>query len=361
MQPIDGKQRWRDYVAEHPHIARIVSEDIYGAMQDSYEQLAADRIGQWRANIAGNMEGKLTRRMLVNNDMHSIAVDKAVVAIGAGPSLNNNWNMLLALCDEESRKPWAEKDFVTVVCNHQAKRLLNLGVRPDFVVVMDTDAYTTDQLDVGDKAKGICLVASIAVRPETAQAWRGGVRFLVPDGDIADAFEERAERTFDSRMYIPTGGNCINTIWSLVLGLWKAKAWMCVGNDLGYPPTKDLDAKRFNFYADANYATHKRQDRDEVVASLETPGFIWTPGGLTYCVYETTPPLWGYKVWLELNAELMKGHSELLTYNCSEGGILGVQREGDVCTLYDNANPQWRTRRLEDAIAEFRGWKYARN
>jgi len=80
----------------------------------------------------------------------------------------------------------------------------------------------------------------------------------------------------------------------------------------------------------------------------------------------TSPQLFIYKTWLESNALILwDAKMKFKIYNCTEGGILGVnvregvegydeKFDGDNWVLMDEiASRKWRTRRFSDAVEEF--------
>jgi hypothetical protein len=235
------------------------------------------------------------------------------------------------------------------------------------------------QMDVGKSGRFTTLIANIITSPDVIKAWKGPVKFVCPRNAATKALvEECLKEEIDEGRCVTSGGNIMNLSFSIGLGLFRASVWMCVGNDLSYPPATDLKDRRKGYYEDGDYSSNIESKRDEARNEFVWGGFklkentIWTPRNHIQWEGEwlyTATQLFLYKSWLETNSMLLwDTGNQFHVYNCSEGGILGVLLKEDMIPpeKYDEkfdpenwflmdeiSRGRWRTRTLWHACEEF--------
>lgn len=146
--------------------------------------------------------------------------DKRVIIVAAGPSLDGNVDLLKS-------KP----DGVVVVATGTIfHKLMNMGIRPDYVII--TDAYTYWQVDgLLDESIPIMLLATAARK--IGQNYKGD-KYLICQHE---ADEPRKYAEMNNYCTYETGGSVATTALDVVMKL-GAKEIAFIGLDLAYPNNK---------------------------------------------------------------------------------------------------------------------------
>ena len=336
----------------------------------------------WKDNIHANVKHNIKKHGWLNDGYAMIGRHKAIIAIGSGPSLQNNFEYLRMLTLSDGTRQFEDQDFIFMASNHQIKPCLKAGVIPHFAMVADASANLVDQMDVGKAGKYITLIAAVTVHPDVIDKWPGPVKFIAQrNAEVTRAMSEvMGDDMPEMDRRVTEGGNILNLSFVLGIGLFRSSIWICVGNDLSYPIIDTVDERRAQYYADGNYSTNIRSRRDEAAHQLTWAGLkypksnVFTPGNyIDLELVYTSPQLFLYKVWLESNAMLLWNRGERFKiYNCSEGGILGVNPRDDAqgaenykakfkarnwCLMDELTGGNWRTRKLMQAAEEFHNAK----
>jgi len=132
-------------------------DELHGIIhQESFDFLTAVNKGtieifkdEWTDNVRRNR--KLWKRHRKLKDSLGIGKNKCVIGIGAGPSFHKNKDVLKHVVNNDGIRPWEDRDFITISANHQYKPLLEMGVIPDFVLLVDASGKDSvyDQLYAG--------------------------------------------------------------------------------------------------------------------------------------------------------------------------------------------------------------------
>jgi len=338
-------------------------------------------VKMWSENMRANIKNKLWKKYgSMRKDCVGLGKNKALIGVGAGRSFNKNKHILKWVADIDGVKSWADRDFVIVASNHQFKPLLEMGIIPDFVIVVDASDVMMDQLnkDIPSTGQNSILIAALHCHPKVLKEWTDQGRevrfFLGSTPGLSDIFKKEVHKN-PMHHVILTGGNVLNTLWSIGLRFLHARAFMALGNDLSYPLQDTIDKQRDTYYADGDYSSNLANKKDEAKKSKEWMGFTLTPS-LIYTgalkdynvqldLVGTSPNLWVYKTWIESTVLINVRKEEPYHYfNCSEGGILGVMnksmdfdldelRQTSNWFLLDKKCPRWHTYLFKDAIEHF--------
>lgn len=143
--------------------------------------------------------------------------DKTVVIVAAGPSLLTNIELL-------KEKP---DDVVVLAVSTVYRKLLGLGIRPDFVIHLDAQAKTYSHLR-GIEETAPLLVAATAYEG-CARCYRGSSYLICQEGyDLSEQYaKEHCYPLFE------TGGSVATLALSVAISL-QAKKVIMVGLDLAY-------------------------------------------------------------------------------------------------------------------------------
>lgn len=367
---------YNDAVKINQDIKSVVSKEMWEFVQGR-NTVTCDGLGDiWKKNIKENIK-KFYGTCGSVSELSGLGKNKAVIAIGAGPSLKNNIDLVRALSLEDGTKPYQEQNFVFITSNHQFKPCLKQGIIPHFVMICDAGEHLLPQVckKIPPNGQATVLLASLQTSPKIIDKWISQgrkVRFLLGAGDELKELFEKETKEPASKVATVQGGNILNNIWTLSGTHLKSTVYMCVGNDLSYPRGDSLKDQRKGFYADGDYSTNLASKRDEARYKMDWMGFEFYNNVLSVegkpfvrlSPVRTTMQFLTYKLWLETTVALNAARQGVFRYyNCSEGGILGVKcKEEKGKGMFDKSNwylldevlpKRWCTRRLKDAVIEF--------
>lgn len=335
----------------------------------------------WMGNLEKNVKNKLWKKHgSVKKDCVDIGKNKALIGVGAGQSFNKNKHVLKELHDIDGVKSWQYRDFIIVASNHMFKPLLEMGIIPDFVIVVDASDIMMEQLneDIPSIGQNSVLLTGLHCSPKVLSEWSNQgreIRFYLPRNIGLEEPFQKLTGKHPKHHLIVQGGNVLNSLWSVAFQYLHSTVFMALGNDLSYPLKDDVDEQRGSYYADGDYTSNIRNKRDEARKGKQWLGFTLTPTQiytgrkLKYNVQldlvGTSPTLWVYKTWMESTILMHAKETRPYHYfNCSEGGILGVMNKSmdfDVKELKQDENwflldekcPRWHTYLFKDAIEQF--------
>ena len=383
MKKIKGELDYDQAVADNPIVGQVVKKESWDYLSGSNKATVKKLHKGWRENIVKNVRGGLWKKhRSLAKDCIGLCKDKAIIAVGAGSSFNKNCQVLKRLHDADGFKDWEDRDFVIIASNHQYKPLLRMGIIPDFVMMVDASDVVYDQLctDVPKIGQSTVLLTVIHASNKVLKEWdkQGrSIRFYLASTKGLDTVFEKESGKKAAPHKVNTGGNVLNTLWSIALKWFHSTTFICVGNDLSYPLDKDPDKQRETYYADGDYSTNAKvtgTGRDEAKDHKIWMGFnierspIYTSRleerfNIEIEPVGTTHTLWVYKCWIEGQVALNEGIGKKFHYyNCSEGGILGVLCKDDTVEgrkdennwfLLDEVSKQYHTTTLEHAVNKF--------
>lgn len=196
-------------------------------------------------------------------------IKEEAIVVAAGPSLDDNMDFL--------RENKGKKTIIAV--GTIFRKLIQAGIEPDLVVVMDPQKRTFKQLE-GVENEKVPMVLSLVTYWEFARKY-SGTKYMLPvvgDEKTAKYAEEHGEELW------ATGG----TVTSLALAIavkYNAKKIYFVGIDMAYP-------------GGVTHATDT-MDREKKDLNKLTP--IEGVGGI---VVYADPPFMAYREWIENCIEL---------------------------------------------------------
>lgn len=209
-------------------------------------------------------------------------VKKEAVVVAAGPSLDDFI---------ETLREWKGKKTIIAV-GTVLKKLLNLGIEPDYVVMMDPQPRTLKQIEGVEDAK-VPMILDVSSYWEFARKYRGE-KYYVLTSQTYDVIQYSKEN--EMKIW-PSGG----TVMSLAVEVaiqFNAKKIYLMGVDLAYP----------------SGLSHASGTMDRRTESTENMQRVCGVGGTT--VYATS--VFGiYRVWLERH---ISEHKDIEWYNLSTKG-----------------------------------------
>jgi len=162
--------------------------------------------------------------------------EKAMVIVGSSPCLKKDVETLKELDD----------NFIIICANSSVKFLLKHGVRPDYVVCVDSDGLDIPQhLDVNED---IPLLASTVVCKKALDNWKGSIYFL-PYYSIKNELRRKVRRKLGRA--VPSGGNCITSAFYVASIIFGSRTIVFVGNEYCFDKVKD-------YYADKESAKQEK-------------------------------------------------------------------------------------------------------
>lgn len=222
--------------------------------------------------------------------------EKCIVIVGASPKAKEDVKFLKELDDK----------FVLVVVNSALKMVLKEGVKPDYVIMIDSyDPHMVSHLDIDNgeypyTSKDLTLITTNASSYKAIAKWKGPILWC-PYYSI-DPFLRPQIRKMLGRK-IPAGGNSFSFAASLAYDVWDARMFIFVGNELCYDD---------HYYADKRSKWEKRNIVHFKVNDVK--------GRERY----TNIPLYQYKMWMEK----MMGELPHCVFIDTSDGILGTNAPG---------------------------------
>ncbi|MHA2084991.1 MAG: 6-hydroxymethylpterin diphosphokinase MptE-like protein [Candidatus Thorarchaeota archaeon] len=300
----------------------------------------------WMENIVANLESSYFEKQMRADELKGIGTNKAVIGVGAGPSFKKNEDVLKELSDMCVSLHLDVQPFVIIASNHMYKPLLEKGIYPHFVMLIDGGDAVYDQLckDVPKNDRTI-LLAPLQIHPSIAENWVKQGRSIVWCNSLDEnKMEVYRKHTGDDpkKVGLEFGGNVLNCMWAAGLRFFRSNVFMAVGNDLCFPRKDSLKQRRKEYYATGNYEVNIKNLRDEARSTFAWMGFDLKESGIlsnngesigTYADFEVvnmSHTLFTYKMWAEsqiiMNAEIP---GEWHYFNCSEAGTLGVMSRSE--------------------------------
>lgn len=147
-------------------------------------------------------------------------IGKTMVLLAGGPSLDANLDIL--------REITGRTDIQMVCVGKVARRVLNAGIRPDYIVMIDGKAGTRWQIS-GIEECGIPLIYLSTVAAKVASEYQGK-RYIAYQNGI-----EKAQKYATDHGYtVYQSGGSVST-FAIDMGIrMKCSRIVCVGLDMGY-------------------------------------------------------------------------------------------------------------------------------
>lgn len=175
-----------------------------------------------QGNFDANMESMRTQpqRFLAADVLRGQFLDKTVTIVAAGPSLDKNVSQLSACA--------GQRDGVLIACGTVFRKLLGLGIRPDYVLVTDANPRVLSQIYMQEKNDVPMLMLSTANHGFAARYQ--AVHYMLFQEGYPRAEQEAAAR---GCMCVKTGGSVMTTALDTMIRL-GAKRLVFVGLDLAF-------------------------------------------------------------------------------------------------------------------------------
>jgi hypothetical protein len=223
--------------------------------------------------------------------------------VGASPSLSKNIKEL------------KKKKGIIITCSHALKFLLDNGIKPDYVIILDAHDKQSKFLDIGSKSKDIMLLADILVSPEVFKVWNGRILFFRTIGEKpADKLHKKLWSMSKFNDLIYTGGNVMGGAHSIadLLGCNKI---VFVGMDFSNP----IASNSYVEYADGSKDHGTYDHLDAFIGTDITGRGVWTK-----------QRMFMYKYWFDYTSVILDRIEHI---NATEGGTLGAYPEGNLKSI----------------------------
>ena len=360
-----------------PAMGCVLTKQMYDLITVSNDKTTNIFKKEWLANTKKNIKKNYQKGWLLIDSCRNIAHNKAVICIGAGPSLKNNKDLIKELCLLNANFPFEQQPFFFIVSNHQFKPCLDYGIVPHMVIWVDASDNIRDQIckDIPRIAQNVFLIASTHCHPGVIGEWISQgrhVRYLLTqDKEEAKAYEKYSGEKSEGKGLL-MGGNVMNCAYMATLHCLDGRIFIATGNDLSFDIHEDADIRRSGYYEDQDYSTNINR-RDEAKEQFKWMGFKFIGTQFQNVIPQvvltpkaTVPNLFTYKKWIESQVAMQDAQSKGVSfhyYNCSESGIVGVLCKSDDPTnlenkanwfLMDEVVPNhWHTRTLLDATNQY--------
>lgn len=208
----------------YPSLRLIKDDKLRQGFEQFFLQVSSYRNARMllQGNFDANMECMRAEpeRFLTADALRGQFQDKTVTVVAAGPSLDKNGSLLSEYA--------GRADSVLVACGTVFRKLLGMGIRPDYVMVTDANPRVLSQIYAQENNDVPMLMLSTANHGFAVRY--GAVHYML--------FQEgypRAEREAQARgcMLVKTGGSVMTTALDTMIRL-GAKKLVFVGLDLAF-------------------------------------------------------------------------------------------------------------------------------
>ncbi|WP_018249178.1 motility associated factor glycosyltransferase family protein [Orenia marismortui] len=175
----------------------------------------------WNQNILNNLD------IIINSigveDIKTLGKGQPAIIVSAGPSLNKNINDLKK----------AKGKALIIAVNTSLKPLLNAGIIPDVVCVIDGNKEILKHFEGIDysRLENVILAASPRVKPQVFRDWSGPIILTCIPGE--DYIMRWIERYIGYKGRILSGGSVSHSAFGLAVYL-EADPIVFVGQDLSF-------------------------------------------------------------------------------------------------------------------------------
>jgi hypothetical protein len=218
-----------------------------------------------------------------------IGCGKAVVLVGASPSVLKQIETLKSLDD----------NFIIVACNSIYAKLLQEGVRVDYIFAVEGRDHIASDFTVQDDHAE--LIVCPFTSPEAIKKWKGKISLYYLGG--GRKYKSILEQDGIKEIEIG-GGNSISTALCWAYKYLKASDFIFTGVSFCYYDDYYFDKRSTEYVCQFN-------ERDKKIKAVDIYGNL----------VNVTPSQLSYKTWLE---SFMRYVKDVNYINATEDGILGV-------------------------------------
>ncbi len=336
---------------DYPMLQGVIPETHHHFLTIANNQTLDAFTDWWKEQMEANHKNRLWKRFGGVTTLAGAGHNKAIIGVGSGPSLSKNLHVLKEIHDRDGVRNPEDKDFLICSSNHQFRPLLEAGIIPDFVFLVDASKIAYDQIirDIPPEGENCILIAGYHCDPETLRAWsKAGraIKFYLSDNKGMKQMFRNITGKNPNPYGIINGGNVLNSMWAITSKFFGSRTFMGIGNDLSYPSGKSIKKRRAGYYQDGDYSVNmpkneggKGTGRDEAKQNIQWMSFKITDSNLCNLdgsqkipgiagdeIVGTSNTLWVYKTWLEEACLITAANDKarFRYYNCTEGGVLGV-------------------------------------
>lgn len=225
---------------------------------------------EWNKNTTENIPRFKKENSIWNLEFKYYGKDeKCMILVGSSPCLSRDVKRLKEIDD----------NFIIVCANSALKFLLKNGIRPHYVICVDSDSIDIPQHLKSDDGvnKDITLLASTVVCKKALDNWEGPIYFL-PYYSVNKELRRKVRNRLGKA--VPSGGNSITSAFYTVSVIFGSRTVIFVGNEYCFDNVK-------NYYA------------DKKTAKQETLKTIFPITDILGRKRWTLPAHYNYAIWTE--------------------------------------------------------------
>lgn len=238
---------------------------------------------------------------------------KPVIIAGAGPSLSKNINVL-----KEMRG-----DICLVSCLRNFAYFEDNGIKADYYVNLDAGEVTASEWCKNGKmnpeyyiklSKDRVLVSPVVGHPLLHRQWLGEKKWFNIPTNIHE-YVELSKKVLKKDLYFNVGGNVLGACLYFAQAVLGAGSIIFIGADFS-------NSYQNKFYH-SNAESVLEPDKFGTQNMMRVPDVFGVP-------VWTVPSYYGFKQWFDFICMGGKSGVKCRYINCTEGGILGSYKEGNI-------------------------------
>ncbi len=274
----------------YPSVQSICDRALREQLENYWVELSSAR------NFSPKLEENFTENVVRGDEEVSVLQDrfcgKNMILVAGGPSLDENLELL---------REFGHSGHLLVCVGKVAKKLVQAGILPDYIVAIDAKEGTKWQIsgieDCGVPLIYLCTAAARLVNDYQGKRYIAFQRGFQPAKDYAEKMRYRLYQT----------GGSVAT-FAIDLGIcFRCRKIICVGLDMGYPG--------------------RRTHASGIGREIATDRMLRKVEGIVEDTVYTSKTLDIYRRWIE---ERIAGEQETEFINASKGARIHGMKEQDL-------------------------------
>lgn len=271
----------------YPSVRAMKDNFVRGKLEEA--KITLSSMENMENTLNGNFEFNMEKKDEEVSSLQKSFAGKTVIIIAAGPSLDN---------EIEKLRQSNLSNYILVCVGKIAAKLIQNGIRPDYIIIIDAQASTRWQINDIEEC-GVPLIYISTAAFNIIEAYKGK-RYIA----FQEGFDKAEEYAKEQGYPLYQQGGSVSTFALDLLIQFKCSRIICIGLDMGYPGER----------------THAAGVGSDLVDKTS----LYKIEGIDSKDVYTSRPLDMYRQWIEKRISGVKG-IELI--NVSKGARIHGMKE----------------------------------